>query len=146
MLLLAALTAPCCFSVWATDSVPFKGRGEGAIVGSVPHPAGVLVRVHAEGEATQLGRFSRDESVLLNPTTGSIAGTVVFVAANGDQLSGVLAGQFTSATTVAGTYTFTGGTGRFENATGEADFSLSTPDGVHFTVQFAGSLSSVGAK
>ena len=146
MLLLAAFTAPCgCLSVCATDSVPFKGRADGAIVASAPDPAGLLIRVLAEGEATHLGRFSREEVVLLNPVNGSIAGTVVFVAANGDQLSGVLAGQFTSATTVAGTYTFTGGTGRFQNATGEADFSLSTPDGVHFTVQFAGTLSSVGA-
>jgi hypothetical protein len=144
--LLAALMVsfgPHC--VWASDSVPFKGTAEGAIVSIAPDPAGFLVTVMADGEATYLGRFSREEVLLLNPSTGAIAGTVVFTAANGDELSGLLAGQFTSPTTVAGTYTFTGGTGRFENATGEADFSLVTADGIHFTVDFAGSLSSVGA-
>jgi hypothetical protein len=146
LLLLAALTLP--FSprwVCATDSVPFKGKAEGAIVGASPDPGGLLLSVLADGDATHLGRFSREEVVLFNPSTGTIDGAVVFKAANGDQLIGVLSGQFTSATTVAGTYTFTGGTGRFANAIGEADFSLSTPDGVHFTVEFTGHLSSVGA-
>jgi hypothetical protein len=145
LVLLVALTlvfGPHC--VWASDSVPFKGSAEGAIVSTSPDPAGLLVRVIAQGEATYLGQFSREEMLLLNPTTGTIAGTVVFTAANGDQLSGVLAGQFTSLTTVAGSYIFTGGTGRFQNATGDADFSLTTADGIHFTVDFAGSLSSVG--
>jgi hypothetical protein len=146
LVLLAALTVvfgPHC--VCASDSVPFKGSAEGAIVSASPDPAGLLVTAIADGDATYLGRFSREELLLLDPGTGSIAGTIVFTAANGDQLSGVVAGQFTSATTVAGTYVFTGGTGRFENATGAADFSLATADGIHFEVEFAGSLSSVGA-
>jgi hypothetical protein len=146
LVLLVALTVAFgSHCVWASDSVPFKGGAEGAIVSATPDPAGLLVTVIAEGDATYLGRFSREEILLLNPGTGTIAGTIVFTAANGDQLSGVVAGQFTSPTTVAGTYTFTGGTGRFGNATGEADFSLDTADGIHFTVEFAGSLSSVGA-
>jgi len=145
LVLLAALTVVFgSHCVSASDSVPFKGSGGGAIVSASPDPAGLLLRVIAQGNATYLGKFSREETVLLNPAAGTIAGTVVFTAANGDQLSGVLVGQFTSATTVAGTYTFTGGTGRFQNTTGEADFSLVTADGIHFTVEFAGSLSSVG--
>ena len=132
------------FCVWAAATVPFKGSAEGGIVSATPGPDGVLLRVLAEGHATHLGQFSREELVLFNPIAGTIAGTIVFTAANGDQLSGTVAGQFTSATTVAATYTFTGGTGRFANATGEADALLSTEDGVNFTVQFDGSLSSVG--
>jgi hypothetical protein len=146
LMLLAVLSvalSPCCMS--AGESVPFKGSAQGAIVGAVPDPGGLLLSVLAEGNATHLGRFSREEAVVFNPATGAIAGTVVFTAANGDKLYGTLAGQFTSLTTVAGSYTFTGGTGRFANATGEADFSLTTPDGVHFTVEFKGHLSSVGA-
>ena len=131
-------------AVWASASVPFKGSAEGAIVSASPDPAGLLVTVIADGNATHLGRFSREEVLLLNPGTGTIAGTIVFTAANGDQLSGLVAGQFTSPTTVAGTYTFTGGTGRFENATGQADFSLVTADGIHFNAEFTGILSSVG--
>ena len=131
-------------STWGADQVPFQGNAEGAIVSATPDPAGVVLVVLAEGNATQLGRFSREETILFNPATGTLSGLIVFTAANGDQLSGTVVGQFTSATTVAATYTFTGGTGRFANATGEADAFLSTADGVHFTVQFDGSLSSVG--
>jgi hypothetical protein len=127
------------------DAVPFSGNAEGAIVSASPDPEGVLLTVLADGRATHLGRFSREELLLLNPVAGTIAGTVVFTAANGDQLSGLVSGQFTSQTTVIGTYTFTGGTGRFKKASGEADFSLSTTDGGHFTVTFEGRVSSVGA-
>src|SRR4051812_20358978 len=82
-------------AVWASDSVPFKGSAEGAIVSASPDPAGLLVTVIADGNATHLGRFSREEVLILNPGTGTIAGTIVFTAANGDQLSGLVAGQFT---------------------------------------------------
>ena len=142
---LAVLMVAFSFYVWAAATVPFKGSAEGGIVSATPGPDGVLLRVLADGQATHLGQFSREELVLFNPIAGTIAGTIVFTAANSDQLSGTVAGQFTSATTVAATYTFTGGTGRFQNASGEADFSLSTSDGVHFAVEFDGSLSSVGA-
>jgi len=39
-----------------------------------------------------------------------------------------------------GTYTFSGGTGRFASSTGTANFVLSTPDGLNFSVVFEGSL------
>ena len=145
-LVLAAVTvaiAPYCG--WAGESVPFKGNAAGAIVSATPGPGGLLATVLARGDATQIGQFSREESLVLNPATGTIAGTIVFIAANGDRLLGTVAGQFTSPTTVAGAYAFTGGTGRFSGAVGGADFSLATPDGVNFTVAFDGSVSSVGA-
>jgi hypothetical protein len=128
----------------ATGEVPFKGSAEGAVISLTPGPEGALLVVLAEGQATHLGKFTREEMLILNPATGTIAGTVVFTAANGDQLIGGVTGQFTSPTTVVGTYTFTGGTGRFENAVGEAAFSLATPDGTHFTVEFDGTLSALG--
>jgi hypothetical protein len=141
--LLAALTVAFA-PQWASAAgeLPFKGSAAGAVVSASPGPTGVLLTVLADGQATHLGQFSREEMLLLDPGTGTVTGTIVFTAANGDQLTGVVAGQFTSPTTVAGTYTFTGGTGRFENAVGEVDFALSTPDGTRFTVEFDGSLSS----
>jgi hypothetical protein len=148
LILLAALALALGASVaWAGEFVPFKGNAVGAIVGAVPDPGGggLLLSVLAEGNATSLGKFSRQEAVVFNPVTGSLAGTVVFTAANGDHLCGLIAGQFTSATTVAGAYTFTGGSGRFVNATGEAGFALVSPDGIHFSVDFDGRVSSVGA-
>jgi hypothetical protein len=132
---------------WArgTDKVPFTGVAAGAVVSALPDPGGVILSVRAAGNATHLGRFSREEILLFNPVTGTVAGSIVFTAANGDRLSGVVAGGFTSPTTAVGTYTFTGGTGRFESATGSVGFSVVTPDGIQFAVEFAGSLSSVGA-
>ena len=146
MLLLAAIAlAFPAHSTWAKDQVPFQGDAEGAIVGVAPNPDGVVLTVLAEGNATYLGQFSRKETILFNPATGVLTGLIVFTAANGDQLFGTVEGGFVSPTRATGTYTFTGGTGRFKNASGEADFSLSSSDGVHFTVEFDGSLSSVGA-
>ena len=144
LLAAVALTFPT-HSTWANDQVPFQGSAEGAIVGVSPDPAGVVLTVQAEGDATHLGRFSREETILFNPATGTLTGLIVFTAANGDQLFGTVQGGFVSPTEATGTYTFTGGTGRFQNASGEADFSLSTSDGVHFSVEFNGTLSSVGS-
>ncbi len=144
-LLLAGMALASSPSAWAAEQVPFKGRAEGAITNAVPAPGGIMLTVLASGNATQLGRFSRVEELLFDPGTGSVAGDIVFTAANGDQLFGTVAGGFNSPTTAIGTYTFTGGMGRFANATGGATFSLSTPDGVHFTVDFVGTLSSVGS-
>ena len=145
-LLLAAIAlAFPAHSTWAKDQVPFQGSAEGAIVGASPDPDGVVLTVLAEGNATHLGRFTREETILFNPATGALTGLIVFTAANGDQLFGTVGGGFVSPTSATGTYTLTGGTGRFQNASGEAAFSLSTSDGVHFAVKFDGSLSSVGA-
>jgi len=145
-LLFAAVTLACAIpATWASDQVPFRGNAEGAIANVSPDPDGVVLTVVAQGNATLLGRFTREETVLFNPLTGTLTGAIVFTAANGDQLSGTVVGGFISPTAAAGTYTFTGGTGRFANATGGAAFAISTPDGVHFTVEFKGTLSSLGS-
>jgi hypothetical protein len=146
-LLLAAIALAVAPQLaWAIHQVPFKGRAEGAITNVSPDPGGgVVLTVITEGNATYLGRFSREEELLLDPGTGIFTGDIVFTAANGDQLVGVVAGGFISPTTATGTYTFTGGSGRFANATGGADFVASTSDGVHVTVEFTGTLLSVGA-
>jgi hypothetical protein len=145
-LLLAAFTLACtALSTKADNQVPFQGNAEGATVSVTPDPAGVVLTVLAEGNATSLGKFSREEVLLFNPLTGILTGTIVFTAASGDELHGTVQGGFVSPTTATGTYTFTGGTGRFANATGGADFVVTTPDGAHFTVEFNGTLSSVGS-
>ena len=145
-LMLAAITLACVVaSAWAKDQVPFKGSAEGAVVGIAPDPGGLVFTVQAEGNSTHLGRFTREETVLFNPATGSLTGDIVFTAANGDQLFVSVDGGFISPTEATGTYTITGGTGRFVKATGSAGFVLLTPDGAHFSVEFAGTLSSVGS-
>jgi hypothetical protein len=120
------------------QSVPFKGVADAVITGAVQQGDETHLTVSATGRATHLGEFTRTESLVL--AGGVVTGTVVFTAANGDQLHADVAGGFTSPTTVAGTYTFTGGTGRFADATGVADFAGVTADGAHFTITFDGSI------
>lgn len=120
----------------ADPPLPFQGRAEGMVVGLVP-PNGLVIEY--TGTATHLGQFTREERLFLNPD-GSFTGTMVFTAANGDELWLDFEGAFTSPTTAEGTYTFTGGTGRFEDATGEATFDAFTPDGVHVEATFEGTI------
>jgi ELWxxDGT repeat protein len=124
----------------AAGSRPFKGVATGAVTGVLPSGA---VVVQSAGNATHLGDFTRTEYVFFGPG-GAISGTIIFTAASGDQLWASFSGGFTSLTTAAGTYTFTGGTGRFRDATGTAGFEATTPDGIHLTVSFAGSISYSG--
>jgi hypothetical protein len=46
-----------------------------------------------------------------------------------------------SPTEATGTYDFTGGTGRFSDATGQATFKATTPDGVNVEAEFEGTIS-----
>ena len=123
----------------ANAAVPFKGRGTGEIVAVQPLPTGVLITANARGNATHLGTYTRVENILLG-AGGNFTGDVTFTAANGDQLTANIAGAFTSPATASGTYSFTGGTGRFADATGTAHFSVALTDLVHFTVEFNGSI------
>jgi hypothetical protein len=116
---------------------PFKGVAEGVVTGIAP--SGAIV-VESTGNATHLGDFTRTEYVFFG-AGGAIAGTVVFTAANGDQLWADFEGDFISPTTAEGTYTFTGGTGRFSDAAGTASFEATTADGIHLDVSFVGSIS-----
>ena len=118
--------------------VPMRGNGSGVITGATPGPTGVAITAIGDGEATHLGKFTREESILLNPATGTLTGTIIFTASDGSELYCDLAGGFTGPTTAVGTYTFTGGTGRFEDASGEAYFSIEQSDPANFTFEFAG--------
>ena len=139
-MLVFALVGSMSMAIIAGASVPFKGSGNGQITGVQPGPTGVLMSGVATGQATHLGEYTRTENILLNPANGTFTGDVTFTAANGDQLTADISGAFTSAATASGSYTFTGGTGRFANAAGTALFAIVLTDQVHFTVEFSGSL------
>jgi len=117
---------------------PFLGIAAGAITGFAPDGA---IVAEATGHATYLGEFTRTEYVYVGLDGVSISGTVIFTSANLDELWVDFEGGFTSKTTAEGTYTFTGGTGRFTDATGTAHFKASLPDGIHIAVSFKGSIS-----
>jgi hypothetical protein len=134
LLLLGTAASP------AAASRPFKGHAEGMVTGVTL--TGFILEY--TGQATHLGQFTRTEEVSLNPDTGAFEGTIVFTAANGDQLWVEFTGQFTSATTAEGIYTIVGGTGRFTDATGTANFEASTalsPEGALLAaVTFEGTI------
>ena len=123
LLRLAALAlAVAGFAAQAATAAdrPFKGSASGAIVALDPNThAGIAWYT---GQATHLGRFTRTEYFQLDGA-GGISGTMAFTAANGDELYLDFTGQFLSPTTVLGAYQFAGGTGRFRDAAGAADFT-----------------------
>jgi len=115
-LALAALFG-VCFPVAAGDSLPFNGSGYEKITGV--NGTGNVLTTDGEGVATHLGHFTRHLVVTINEDL-SLDGHLVITAANGDKLCVHLTGSFI---TLSGVYTITGGTGRFSDASGSADFS-----------------------
>ena len=137
----SVLTVLALFAVMAqanSSLTPLKGKGRGAILNMTPGPAGIEINASGSGEATHLGRYTRTEHLVLDPSALTISGTIIFTAANGDELWCDLTGGFTGPNTLSGTYFFTGGTGRFENAEGEAVFNVTQSDPINFTVSFGG--------
>lgn len=124
----------------AGNPTPLKGGGSGTVIGVDPHATYVELTIEGSGEGTHLGHFTRLE-VLQIDGTGGVSGSITFTAANGDTLTVAVAGQFISATTVVGTYSITGGTGRFVGATGSADFVAVSADGIHLDFEFDGLIS-----
>ena len=121
--------------------VPLKGSGTGMITSFVPQQNGtVAITVIGSGESTLLGKFTRSEEIVLDPATGTVSGTIVFTAADGSELNCSFTGGFISATTLVGIYTFTGGTGRFDGASGTAYFSAVQLSQTDVTFEFAGAI------
>jgi hypothetical protein len=110
----------------AQPLAPFKLKGEGAVVGV--NPDGSLAMAWT-GTATHLGRYSATGVMVLadNGIDFTITGT--YTAANGDLLHFTSAGQLANplgsvdANPGTGSAVITGGTGRFANVTGFAEFS-----------------------
>lgn len=134
-LLIGGLALPGLADAWR----PFKGSATEVVTGATPEVDGLLVTTTGSGQATHLGKFTRVATVLIH-NDGSLEGEVVFTAANGDQLNATLEGARVSPTKIVGTYTFVRGTGRFDDAVGEADFEGLTPDGVHVALRFDGTV------
>lgn len=88
-----------------------------------PQPGTPIVVRHLEGEgnASHLGRFTVVADFTLNLATASGGGSTTYTAANGDVLTASTTGQAVvgqGTAVVTETVTITGGTGRFDGASG----------------------------
>jgi hypothetical protein len=116
---------------------PFKGYANVVITSA----NGPTLTASATGEATHLGAFTRTETLTFDPAIpGAFTGKLVFIADNGDKLCASFTGSFTPLGTALGTYTFTGGSGRFLYATGGAAFTAVPAGPGRFTITFQGTI------
>ena len=107
----------------ARKPLPLKGSIEAVETYQVNGPT-MFVTATGTGEATHLGRYTVSYEVEVDLPTGSGTGlSAQYVAANGDTLFADGSGQATptddpTVFVVVETFTITGGTGRFDGATG----------------------------
>jgi hypothetical protein len=118
MLLTLALVIP----VVAAPAVPFRGSVQAVENLNVQFPM-IFVDASGGGNATHLGRFTVSYEVEVTLPAGTGVGTAVFTAANGDLLFTEFTGQAEptadpDVSFIEETQTITGGTGRFEGASG----------------------------
>lgn len=114
-------------AVDGTNSVPFKGSWSGVTVSADPTNFPVVAVVaEGSGQLTHLGRYFMTSPHTSNVFTGETIGDQIFTAANGDTLTAFCEGfpVFQADGHVVGTLDcdITGGTGRFEGATGSYEF------------------------
>ena len=118
--LVAAFAVSLASSAVAAET-PFKGTVSAVETGTTVFPTRFSDRV-GTGNATYLGRYTEHIVETINIPTMSSTGAATFTAANGDTLLATEVGQATrtSPTTlsIVEVYTVTGGTGRFDDATG----------------------------
>jgi hypothetical protein len=116
-LMVAALAGPAL----AQHTVPFRGTLQAAEVDTgFQFP---LAGKHLEGtgQATHLGKFRLVSDFAVDVTNFTAAGTFTMTAANGDTIVGTslgVASVLGATANITETYTITGGTGRFADASG----------------------------
>jgi hypothetical protein len=108
--------------VAAKELVPFRGEMSGTATVTPIAPPVVSVLLETSGVATQLGRFTLVAPHTVNQATLTATGTYTLTAADGSTLTATLSGSATLVApgqlSIAETGIITGGTGRFEGATG----------------------------
>ena len=151
LLALLALVLTLAAPVAAADEVTFRGRLAGSVTVTPLDPPFASVLIEATGNATQLGSFSLEIPHLVNQAIREGEGSYIFTAANGDTLTADFTGQATivapGVISTSETAVITGGTGRFEGATGsfvaERTFFVASGQTIG---SFEGSISSAGQR
>ena len=156
-----APTAPQLANTQVPTKTSYRAQGT---IGTAPRcdALGLLyVSLEGEGIESHVGRYTIQNSHCLNPATGDFrAGLFRKVAANGDELLGTYEGTSSviqapapvGIFAIRGQLTFTGGSGRFAEASGSqemegtqtSDFSLpNVPTTVELSMK--GTISTVGS-
>jgi len=154
-LVLTALTLlPLAHPAMAGDEVPYKGKEVGAITkGAFQFPFSHQSTA-AEGEATYIGHYTLTGNFVVDVRFGTATGVFTLIAANGDMLFLDMEGHTvpTDLTKTVANFTVTGGTGRFEGATGSftADnqfgFAVNLPVSPNpYVAEIEGTISTPGA-
>ncbi len=137
----------------AAQTVPFTGSFEGTFT-TAGEPPIISVHVVAGGQASHLGRFTLDFPHTASFIDFTSSGSAVLTAANGDRLLTNVTGVATPGTVpgelvIVETHEITGGTGRFDGASGEFTLertaSLTGPTGGTTSGSFEGRLSRTGS-
>jgi hypothetical protein len=142
--------------IWApnvahAEERPFMASLEGnAHLSPTDDPAVLRNDETGTGNSTHLGNFTWADTEFADfatvPGGVAVVGSFTMTAANGDELYGELStvGMFDEDDNLVihGTYRFTGGTGRFANATGTGDIDAIAylSPGLPFTGTFAGTI------
>ena len=97
------------------------------------------------GEATHLGRYREAGTVSFTPTGAPavlhVEGSIVYTAANGDQLHANVSGELNAVTgAVTANVSYVGGTGRFATATGSSSLSGQLGAGGAISVTVSGRI------
>ena len=154
-LLLAALTLlPFAYPAMADDQVPYKGEEVGVVSkGAFQFPF-AHQSTAAEGEATHIGHYTLTGDFAVDVRFGTATGVFTLTAANGDMLFLDMEGHAvpTDLTKTVANFTVTGGTGRFEGATGsftgnnQFGFAVNLPVSPNWYVaEIEGTISTPGA-
>ena len=110
---------------------PLSGRCTTVVTRLSPPPPIEVQRIEYTCRVSHLGLTHAVVTQTVDVTTGALTNSGVYVAANGDELNSTFTGTaqitFTSPTTAtvtfAGTQAFSGGSGRFTQASGTADLA-----------------------
>jgi hypothetical protein len=123
-------------------AIPFKGSVDfTATSGTVLPDGSIFATVVGTGQVTHMGRVTADGTGVIHVDL-TASGTRVLTAANGDQVFLSTEGTFASffpPTSGVGTFTITGGTGRFMNATGGGNLVV-VVDLTHFVETYDGTI------
>jgi hypothetical protein len=140
-LVLAALVPTSALAKAGGTDRPISAGGPGSTTANLA--TGTFV-FEFSGTGSHLGKFTATTEGTIVPTgpgTFALSGNAILVAANGDQLTATATATVTVNGPVSGVATITGGTGRFEDASGtltleDAQEKLVSFDGV--TAVFTG--------